>query len=323
MSLPILNLPVQEIKYVLADYGLHPKLPEVPDSSMLNDFLNCESMFYHAHVLGLRKKGPVPAHFEWGTRWHNVMYTYYHDYDVSEALDVLVTDWPSCLDDLDPKNRTLDRMVTAFQRYVKERGEPERADWSILRREQYFDVECPEHNESCPFPWKGCGLRYCGRWDRVDTQLRSGNSYIRDYKTTSYLAADFYDKLRVGIQIPGYVWAQSHIIPDHPARRATIDVLHCTKTKLDIPLRREFRYTDEELEEWVWNVKRIWAKILFMYEHFADNPDAWTKDWNECKRLWPCNFLSVHHTPDIRDTRLRILSQDYKEDRWNPADIVD
>ena len=76
----------------IEDHGFIPKRPEVIDSSMLKDFINCPSYFYLRHILGLRRKFPAgmgEAKFDWGTCWHHVMKAWPANYPQSGALKAL------------------------------------------------------------------------------------------------------------------------------------------------------------------------------------------------------------------------------------------
>jgi len=305
----------------LQSYGMEPRLPEVCDASSMNDYLNCPSLYYHRHVLGLAAKGPEAPHFSWGTRWHDVLFTYYHEYSLNDALEVLIDDWPDTLGDLDPKARTLDRMLKIFPKYVEDIGIPAQKAWEVVRREQYFDVECPADNPDCPYPWKGCDLRWCGRMDKISELLRRKHDYVHDYKTTGYLHRHYFDSHKHGIQIPGYCWGASHLL-GRLVRHARVDLLHCTKTQFKFEYR-DFRYGDERIWEWLQNVKQVWAEIRGVFGLYSDQPELWIKNWNECKRLWDCPFVDVHHTVplDDRETRMAVLEQDYIVDRWDPSHV--
>ncbi len=226
------------------------------------------------------------------------------------------------MDDLDPKARTLQRMCIIFPKYVKEIGAPAADLWSVLRREQYFDIECEEGSPDCPYPWGGCGFRWCGRMDKIAQLNRRSLPYVHDYKTTSYLYKNYFDSHKRGVQIPGYAWAASHLLGTI-VKHARIDLLHCTKTQFKFEYR-DFRYTDEWIWEWLQNVKQIWGDIQTNYSWYHDMPEKWIKNWNECKRLWDCPFVDNHHIipMDEHETRLSDLEQNYVVDRWDPSGLV-
>ena len=302
------------------DYGFTPKRPEVFDSSMVNDFLSCPSKFYLRHVLGLRPSGPEPSYFAWGTRWHDVMFEWHNTFDVGKTLEVLHEGWPQELNEFDKKNRTEQRMESIFYSYAKRYAEQDVDDWETIRREMYFDVECPLDSTSCPLhDGRGCDLRWCGRLDRISRDHR-GRIYVWDYKTTSYKRADYYEQHKHGVQMPGYTWAAMHLTPE-PVKGVYIDLLHTLKNEFNME-RREIRFTRQHLLEWVHQARMIVGEMQEKLEQHLHNPQAWTKNWNHCSDYAGCMYRPVHFMAPIGDVRWRALNDDYVVDRWDPADLV-
>jgi hypothetical protein len=93
----------------LAAFGLRPRAPEVLDASMLSTFADCRREYYLRYVLGLKRKhGDSQTELDWGTKWHDLQYTYNKTNDLSTALSRL-DPWP--YDDMgDKHNRTRNRM---------------------------------------------------------------------------------------------------------------------------------------------------------------------------------------------------------------------
>ena len=158
--------------------------------------------------------------------------------------------------------------------------------------------------------------------DKIALLLRRKLDYVHDYKTTGYLTKHYFDSHKRGIQIPGYVWAASHLL-GRVVHHARIDLLHCTKTQYKFEYR-DFRYTDNWILEWLLNVKQIWDDIRRNFDLYSHHPEMWIKNWNECKRLWDCPFVDTHHIIplDDRETRLADLEQNYIVDRWDPSGLV-
>lgn len=291
----------------LESYGLRPEFPEVIDSSMLRDFVDCPSLFYLRHVLGLKKRWRIPtaeAHFDWGTMWHALMETLDKTNDPNKALAKL-SDFPDSLGSNDPKGRTVQRMAKMFFEYVKTYREDDLNNFEFLRGEQFFDVYNEELN-----------LRWAGRVDKVSRRVRNGKVVVWDYKTSSRMGDSYFDTHYHGFQMPGYVWAMNQVFTD-PVEEVTVDVAYCVKTKFEF-FRRTFRYTPHEIAEWVNNTKLILEQMQELGEKHLHEPDKWIKNWNHCTRWGTCQFADVHWTPPIGDTRLRILRDDYREERWDP-----
>lgn len=299
------------------DYGLEPQLPEVFDASMVKDYLWCPSMFYLRHVLGLEPtlKKPEP-HFPWGTRWHSVMFTWNSlppetdlERRIDACLDTIRIDWPDELNDLDPKNRTMGRMVDLFAKWVKRFGLRDLKDWVIIRAEQYFEIEDED------------GFRWCGRLDGLKRRLRDAQLFITDYKTTSYKRDTIFSELKYGIQIPGYVWAGQHL-HGQPLAGGILDILYATKTKDDL-LRREMKFGQVLLAEWRDNTWRICDEIRANFEKYPYDIEGWVKNRENCYRMWGCKYTDVHEPVAIDDTRLLILSENFTLKRWDPNFIAD
>lgn len=305
----------QSEREIFDELVFNVKFPEVYDASMLKDFVNCPSMFYLRHVLGLRRRSAEERNdLNWGTRWHKLM-ELYHNHGINEAIAQGFNDWPVGLDHLDEKNRTLERMINLFQRYVERYHDQQSKITRNLRTEQYFEIHCPEDNPHCRFG--GCGLSWCGRMDRFVE--RRGKLVVWDYKTTGRMGRDYFESHENGFQLPGYVWAANHMTTER-VDTAVLDVLYCLKASDDFFLRT-FQYTDARLLEWRDNVKHWISRIDSYKAEWPRNPERWPKNWEECTRYYRCSFADVHFVAPVRDTRLRILSEDYHEDRWDPSKV--
>lgn len=308
---------IYPISYPLADYGFHPVCPETFDATMISDWHNCKSLFYLRHVLGLKRADAVESNdLNWGSMWHKLLHGYHTIYNLDpiKAASVLKA-WPSGLDETEPFNRTRDRMLLCFTKYLGQFKEQDEEEVENLRHEQYFDVYCPENNPDCPFG--GCDLRWCGRMDRL--VRRRNKLLVWDYKTTRRMGADYFETYEHSFQIPGYVWAAHHLMTE-PIDGAVLDVLYCL-TRSEDCFRRTFKYTPERLLEWRQNVKSSIEEIKYYWTHFPEEPELWPKNYNECTRYGKCAYADVHFSAPIRDTRLRILSEDYREERWDPAHV--
>lgn len=305
----------------LQDFALRPKLPEVFDSSMLKDYMDCPSKFYLRHVLGLRRVGPGAAGLTWGSKWHDAMYALFEHQPISSpearaAALQSMEPWPhEVLNDEDRNARTFGRMELSIEDYIEKYGSLDERLYHTVRREQYFNISC-DLNDDCPFG--GCGLDWCGKVDRLVEKVGREEIYDWDYKTSSYMRSSFFDEQKHGFQMPGYIWAVRHLVQ----RRVVgviVDLVHTLKGTQSF-YRQEIPYNDEEILEWVENTRRIVAEIRSRYDFYANDPEAWIKNYNHCSQYSGCQFRSVHYTPPIRDVRLRILGADFTEDRWNPEE---
>ena len=70
--------------------------------------------------------------------------------------------------------------------------------------------------------------------------------------------------------------------------------------------------------EWIRNVKAVIGRMEKMLDEHLFNPGAWELNWNECTRYGACTYLGVHNTAPQGDSRLRVLSNDFKIKRWDP-----
>lgn len=300
MSLPVINL---------RNYNLNARAPEAIDSSMLKDFVDCPSMFYLRHVLGLRRKRQRPgagSTLDWGTCWHGLQEVYWKTKSQEEAIKWLAANFPdSVRPDTDKQGRSRERMFKMFFEYIATIAPKIEDEYETLRTEQFFDI----FNEQL-------GIRWAGRMDKIRLRRKTGQLVVWDYKTSSAMGQFYFESHEHGFQLPGYVWAAGQMGTGQ-VKDVVLDVLYTLKTKHEF-FQKPFRYETPKLIEWTSNVKRILDQIHYLLAHHLENPDAWVKNWNECTRYSMCQFSDVHFTLPSGDTRLRILEEDYVEDRWDP-----
>jgi len=295
---------------LLAQYNLTARAPGVIDSSMLKDFIDCPSMYYLRHVLGQRKKTfDVQYHgkFDWGTCWHKVLELYHKaGRDPIAGLQAIEAHYPEYLTPaVDKHNRSKERMIKQFFAYV-EKWRTQDDEWEILRSEQFFQL----YDEEEDFEWSG-------RMDNIRRNKHSKAVRVFDYKTASVMGGSYFTQHELGFQFPGYVWGADHIMTDSVCE-ITVDVMYTLSASFDF-FRRTFRYQPAHMKEWRKNVKYWRDQLTFMLENHLHDPAAWGQNRNECTRYGPCLFLDVHSVVPTRDTRLRLLQNDYMEDRWDPS----
>jgi hypothetical protein len=108
-------------------------------------------------------------------------------------------------------------------------------------------------------------------------------------------------------------------IHTEPVYEIFLDVLYTLKKEHQF-FRRTIRYTPAQIAEWGRNVRNALDWMYWLRDHHLHNPEAWIKNWNHCTK-WnrACGFADVHWNDPSPGTRLRILQQDYVEDRWDPS----
>lgn len=292
----------------LTAYGLRPQRPEVIDSSMLKDYVDCPSMFYLRHVLGLRRKLVDPQRqspLDWGTVWHRVMEAWYTTFDPAAALAALEPWPPTIMAETDSQGRSQQRMAKIFFDYIEKFGDADQRDFDILRTEQFFDVLDPNSD-----------LRWCGRIDGIWRRKRNGRLNLIDHKTTGKMGSYYFEQFEHSFQIPGYAWAGSQLITE-PLEDVMINCLYTLKGSHEF-FRRTIRFTPARIAEWRANVLMWLEELNRMLDEHLHEPELWRKNWNECTRYGLCSFADVHFLPATGDTRLRVLSNDFIEDRWDP-----
>lgn len=296
----------------LARYGLRPKRPEVFDSSSLKDFVDCPSLFYLRHILGLKRVYRDPAEdakMDYGTVWHRMQERWHTTGNIVEAV-AAVEPWPtSIMAETDKNGKSKQRIVKSMFEYA-EKFKDDKYEFEDLRSEQYFDIYDEE-----------CNLRWCGILDRIRRRLRNKKTILWDFKTTSAMGDNYFDMHEFSFQLPGYVWAAQHM-GDDSITEITLDVMYTLKTKLEF-YRRSFRYEAPRLNEWRDNVKLIVERLNYLLDNHLYDPEAWHKNWNQCTRYGRCQFADVHFNIPSGDSRLLILQNDYVEDRWEPSERVD
>lgn len=303
---------------MLQEYGLEPKRIEVLDSSMLGDFMDCPSRFYLKHILGLRPKkfdsvDNIPL--DWGQTWHKAMYAYYKEGmggNLEAALKAIDEYYPDYITpDIDTKTkRSKERMLKQMFAYDAHWRE-DNSRYEILRSEQFFDV----YDEDLD-------LRWCGRMDSIRRQDRPNKVQVWDYKTTSAMGDRYFDKYELSFQFPGYVWAANKMLAGEEVLELKMDVMYTLSASFDF-FRRTFRYDEYRRREFVDNTRLIVEQIHRLQDNHLCEPEKWVKNYNECTRYRTCMFFPVHNLHPKGDTRLNILGNDYKIERWDPSAIED
>jgi len=298
----------------IRDLGFNPERPEVLDSSRLKDYVDCPSLFYLRHVLGLAPAVLDPkyqAKFDWGTCWHEVLYTYHRtEGNLQAALQALDANYPDYITpQTDKYKRSKERMIKAFFDYL-DKWKENLEGLEILRHEQFFDVESEEE-----------GIRWCGRIDSIRRRRSNGRVVVWDYKTASVMGDTYYDGHEVGFQFPGYVWAVNQMMGGG-VNEITVDVMYMISKSQDF-FQRTFRYDEARIREWVANVKMWQDRINRQLDEHLYDPEAWHKNWNECTRYGRCLYFDVHSISPKGKGRIAILQQGYRENRWEPSDMGD
>ena len=297
----------------IRDYGFEPQRVEVLDSSRIKDFVDCPSMFYLRHILGLVPTVIDPQYetrYTWGSAWHRLLHVYYREgEDIVKALEALEEIFPSYVTpDQDKYKRGKERMIKAFFDYL-EKWKSKLDGIEILRHEQFFDVYSEKDD-----------LRWCGRIDSVRRRIKTGSIVPWDYKTSSVMGPMYFDQHEVGFQFPGYVWATDQMMGgEGEVKEITIDVMYMISKTVELR-QKTFRYDSARIKEWVRNVKWWIAIIMRLQDEHLYDPEAWGKNWNECTRYGRCQYFDVHSITPRGYARMNILRHSYKIDRWDPLD---
>lgn len=298
----------------ITDIGYTPRRPEVIDSSILKDFINCPSYCYLRHILGLRRKfaaGEGEAKFDWGTCWHSVMESYTtNNYSVEAGLVTLESEYPAyIIPATDNKKRSKERMVKAFFDYTEKFRDSDIRDYEIIRQEQFFDITDDDQD-----------LRWCGRVDLILRRKRNGAVLVKDYKTSSAMGQYYFNQHELGFQFPGYVWAADHLFTGEEVVEIMVDVMYMISASHDF-FRRTFRYPAARIAEWVSNVKVFQDRFWYLCDNHLNDPSAWGLNWNHCTNYGICDFYSVHSLTPSGESRLRVLQNDFVVDYWDPRTI--
>jgi hypothetical protein len=277
---------------------------------MLKTFMDCPSKFYLRYILGLvraYKDHSDAAKFDWGTCWHHVMEAYYsNDLSLKHGLVAMETNYPAYITPTQDKyNRSKERMAEAFFAY-DDKWRSQNEEYDILRNEQFFDVYSEEED-----------LRWAGRVDQIRRRKRTKKLRVWDHKTASAMGDLYFTSHELGFQFPGYVWSTDQVTPGEVVEEITVDVMYMISKTTDF-FRRTFRFDAFRKAEWIRNVKGILSRMNYMMDNHIYNPGAWDLNWNECTRYGACTYLGVHNTAPRGDTRLRVLSNDFKIMRWDP-----
>lgn len=304
-------------KAKLDEYGLVAQRPNALDSSMVKDFLKCESYFYLRHILGMARKYLPYEHtikFDWGTAWHKVMENYLkakidggdgHDMMVAGLLTIEETFPDYITPENDKHGRSKDRMIEQFLAYHERYFKADKK-WEVLRTEQYFHVYSEEDD-----------LEYCGRMDGILRNTRTGELIVLDFKTSSSMGPSYFPSHEMGFQFPGYVWA-ANLISTEDIDKIMVDVMYTLKTTFDF-FRRTFRYDKVARSEWAITMRRIVARINYMLDNHLYDPSAWIQNRGQCGVYGMCEFAEIHGQSPKGDARLRMLSKGYMVQRWDPS----
>ena len=155
---------------------------------------------------------------------------------------------------------------------------------------------------------------WTGRLDSV--VVKSGEYWIRDYKTSSIFGPKFFDDFILSGQMMGYTWATQQLIGCQ-VQGAMIDALivrRPTKTGKGMEFARAFqRYSQQSVNEWRINTLHVVA------DFFAHGK----RDYFPMKTKWcngkygACPYSSVcQQDSQFRDITLE--SNLYEDQEWSP-----
>ena len=283
--------------------GFEPMRPHALDSSMVGTYLSCPQKFYLEYILGLKPKGEKVA-LTYGTLWHEVMEEWFETQSVDKCVEIIQGNIAT-FSIHDQKNRTAQRMLEDFAAYILNyQAEDSRSE--ILALEQGFDLELPN------------GTRYTGRMDQVRLNKISRSRGVFDHKTTTFFTKNYFDNFELGIQLKGYIWALTQLMPTEPVDTATLDVYHILKNETKW-YRRAFTYRPALINEWVSNICHITDQIWNLVDNHLLDPAAWFMNGGQrCSDYGGCQFVMVHQLPPERKNRERLLSHEFEVRRWDP-----
>ena len=157
-------------------------------------------------------------------------------------------------------------------------------------------------------------VHWTGRIDSIVE--RDGAIWVMDHKTTSMAGPSFWTDFRLSSQMMGYAWAGEQLL-SQPIEGIIIDMIAGRKpTKTGIAHefeRQNFRYTKDQLDEWVINTKSIVSTIVTrLCSGFFPMQTKWCVG-----KYGTCKYHDVCMQPTSRKLDFLMMPM-YVDNTWNP-----
>lgn len=304
-----------------------PGLQLAWDATSLALFAECPTKYKYAMIDGWRGRGTAPP-LEFGRSWHRGLETRDRELAKGASRDEALI---SAIQDVTGQNDS-DGPADETERKGFTPGDDDRRTFFTLVRSlvwydhhyspdpaqlYWVDPSTPAIELSFQFDTKikasnGEAFSWCGHIDKVVTFAE--NLYIMEYKhTVSALGSYYFERYKPNIQVEGYYFGASVVLPEIPAG-VIVDAteVKITFTKFQrhiVPLSAEHREEfHSELVHWM-----KLAEEFATSGHYPMNKTACTSKFGNCPYKAVCS--------KNRSVRPEYLRADYKQLRWDPLKV--
>lgn len=302
---------------------MYPKvkasLPEILDSTIVNEFVECPTKFYYSFC---RQLGSIYPSIDLicGGAFARGLEVFRKDYygpaklPLDQALEHGMTEAIAAYGDVEvpefKEQKSVGRVITALAAYVE--NYPPATD-HIQPKLSPNGEPMVEFTFSVPLPIKhpetGNPFLYAGRFDMVG--VYKDQLIGVDEKTTSQLGPTWTNKWNLRGQFTGYTWAlQQHNIPVIGMMTRGVSFLKSSHGFAESLQLRPQWMVDQWYEQLLWNVNRM--KAAWELGWFDQNFGETCAAYSGC----PFQTLCTSHDPETW------IPGRYAKRTWNPLEKI-
>lgn len=244
--------------------------------STIDLFQQCKRKYYNSKVRGLKKPGKSIA-LVFGEMIHDALEHYQKELSEEQVIDRFMDTYGPEYQGEDER-RSVDAGIKLLREYFKNfPKEHEPYEYICLEEEFQIDV--------------GAVLPFRGRIDAVVKDKQTGNIYVVEYKTTSMLPANYFDRYELSSAIDGYIlYARQKY---GRCDGVLVVGLMCSKTKPRVE-RQIIVRTEEQIKEWLADIRKIAVELKSDLMFLHDEMDSWTRSRGRCyDYMVPCEFFEL------------------------------
>ena len=288
-----------QIKDFTSRTGVTPVFPPVIDSTMLNAFRQCETLWFYEHCL--HKRSGRSIHLVFGGAIAAALESYRlircndgtHEDALTAGVITAIEEYGD-FESYDPKDaKTWLRCIELLIYFTEEAYIWEADEYEVYKKMVEFTFAIPMH-ESLVHPLSGEPIMFGGRCDWIARNKSTGTIWVADEKTTkTTLHSNYYTAgWPMRGQFLGYAWAAGqHGIK---VEGAMVRGLQVIKTKFDhhdteilIPKYKQDRWFEDAL-----------LTVNDMIESFKEQ--TFKQNWGESfNSFGGCGFMDTCSAKDI------------------------
>ncbi len=296
----------------------HYQKREWVDASSLVAFVRCPRLFFYGYGCGLKEQGVEHAALTYGSALHAAI-PFLHKEDLDGARGAFGKVWGDGDEVHEDKKRNTSTADMLMRSYMHAHSGGRSIYKIVPRPEQTMVIEDGVSDDEIPFAIDiGLSVPLIGRIDACGEHRDTHDIWAVEYKTSSFMGANFFMAFVYNVQIFTYVLALSTMI-DEPVMGGIVEGLQVAKTKCDT-MSHPVPIAEWRMEEYL-----VWLKGKITDLLACETLGDWEKNPCGCTSFsmfgglpsFPCRFMSLcHQVPDW--TQLKSL---FRVERWAPFKI--